>query len=196
MLILNGAANRRAACGVLTAPNWPTCKWAASFGAGPADGSRRTSRPGTAGFAFAALRGGQPAAVLSLWEVADDLRALHVELFRSTTAGMRPSTALERLSANSLTTRIREPRSQRLGRLRTLRPVVVGGSYLEPRLRKAQSGKLARLDPERRFGHRQRTGPSACSPIQPACVTVRATITGMRSCNSTSLSFAAVVTIV
>jgi len=98
MLLLNGAGSVNAAAGILTAAELANLKMGSELlvlaGCGTAVG-RYEPGQGLLGFAFAALAAGNQAAVLSLWEVADDLTQRFMSgFFDRLRRGMRPSAAL------------------------------------------------------------------------------------------------------
>jgi CHAT domain-containing protein len=98
MLILNGPAAADAAARVLTAAELANLQMGSELlvlaACGTGVGHYEPGQ-GLLGFAFAALAAGNHAAVLSLWEVADDLTQRFMSsFFERLKQGMRPSTAL------------------------------------------------------------------------------------------------------
>jgi CHAT domain-containing protein len=98
MLILNGARTAAAASRVLTAAELADLQMGSELlvlAACRTAVGRYEPGQGLLGFAFAALAAGNQAAVLSLWEVADDLTERFMSgFFDRLKQGMRPSTAL------------------------------------------------------------------------------------------------------
>jgi len=98
MLVLNGTAATGAAGRVVTAAELANLRMDSEIlvlsGCGTGVG-RYEPGQGLLGFAFAALAAGNQAAVLSLWEVADDLTQRFISgLFDRLSRGIRPASAL------------------------------------------------------------------------------------------------------
>jgi CHAT domain-containing protein len=116
MLILNGARSAAAASRVLTAAELADLHMGSELlvlAACRTGVGRYEPGQGLLGFAFAALAAGNRAAVLSLWEVADDLTERFMSrFFERLKRGMRPSTALgatQREFAHDPDPRTRDP---------------------------------------------------------------------------------------
>jgi CHAT domain-containing protein len=98
MLLFNGPKSADAASRILTAAELANLKMNSELlvlaGCGTGVG-RYEPGQGRLGFAFAALAAGNKAAVLSLWEVADDLTERFMgAFFGRLSRGLRPAAAL------------------------------------------------------------------------------------------------------
>jgi len=126
----DGAGSVNAAAGILTAAELANLKMGSELlvlaGCGTAAG-RYEPGQGLLGFAFAALAAGNQAAVLSLWEVADDLTQRFMSGFSIGSGEECDLPPLcEQRSGNSLTIRI-PINNPAPGRVRAVRPLLAGG---------------------------------------------------------------------